>query len=134
MGYLYRPKPKSTTPSALGKGQKCRHEEHGKSDVCPGCEARFGKVWWVKYYVNGTPIRESTGTESETEAKRFLKAREGKAAAGHTIIPRVDRIRYEEAAEDLRSAQVLLNAGIPASALPPGGGRIAESLPDVARR
>lgn len=24
-----------------------------------------GRTWWVKYYWNGKPIRESTGTASE---------------------------------------------------------------------
>jgi len=61
-----------------------------------------GNVWWVKYYVNGRAVRESTATEKETEARRFLKDREGKAAIGQAILPRADRIRYEEAAQDLR--------------------------------
>jgi site-specific recombinase XerD len=75
MGYLYQPKLKSGGRSSL---------------------------WWVKYYANGRPIRESTGTEKETEARRFLKAREGRVATGQPILPRVDRIRYGEVAEDLR--------------------------------
>ena len=61
-----------------------------------------GNVWWCKYYVNGRPIRESTGTEKETGAKRFLKVREGRVAMGEPILRRADRIRYEEVAEDLR--------------------------------
>ena len=61
-----------------------------------------GRIWWVKYYVNGRPVRESTGTEMETEAKRFLKEREGRAAEGQPIVHRVERIRYEELAHDLR--------------------------------
>ena len=65
------------------------------------------RVWWCKYYVNGRPIRESTCIEGDTatapaEARRFLKAREGAAATGQPILPRVDRIRYEEIAGDLR--------------------------------
>jgi len=60
------------------------------------------RIWWCKYYVNGRPIRESTGIEKETEAKRFLKEREGRAATGQPILPRVDRIRYDEIAADLR--------------------------------
>ncbi len=63
---------------------------------------RRGTVFWVKYYVNGRPIRESTGTDKETEAKRFLKEREGRVATGEPVIPRIDRIRYDEIAEDLR--------------------------------
>ncbi len=48
-----------------------------------------GNIWWVKYYRNGRPIRESTGTDKETEAKRSLKLREGDVATGRLIIPRV---------------------------------------------
>jgi hypothetical protein len=61
-----------------------------------------GNIWWMKFYVNGRPIRESAGTEKETEARRLLKEREGRVATGQPIIKRADRIRYEEIAEDLR--------------------------------
>ncbi len=104
MGYLYRPKLKSS-PRTLPKGERCKHEDHGKPgvDVCPGCKAHFCKLWWVKYCVNGKVICESTGTEKITEAQRFMKDREGSAVKGQPILPRVDRIRYEEAAKDLRT-------------------------------
>jgi integrase len=75
MGYLYQPKLKS--------GVNCA-------------------IWWMKYYVNGKAIRESSGTGKETEARRILKEREGRVAAGQPVLPRADRIRYEEAARDLR--------------------------------
>ncbi len=52
--------------------------------------------------MNGNPILESTGTEREIEAKRFLKVREGRVAMGQPVLRRMDRIRYEETAEDLR--------------------------------
>jgi len=61
-----------------------------------------GNVWWAKYYANGRPIRESTGSEKETEASRFLKAKEGRVATGQPVILRADRIRYEQIAADLR--------------------------------
>ncbi len=61
-----------------------------------------GRIWWVKYYVNGRPVRESTGTVKEKKAEQFLKAREGRVATGQPILPRVDRIRYDEATQDLR--------------------------------
>jgi integrase len=64
---------------------------------------RRGRIWWAKYYVNGRPVRESTGTEKETEAKRFLDTRRGRAAAGMPMLPRADRVRYDEAAKDLRA-------------------------------
>src|SRR2546426_12381044 len=61
-----------------------------------------GHVWWAKYYVNGRPARESTGTEKRTEAERLMKEREGRVAGGLPVLPRADRGRYEEAAPDLR--------------------------------
>lgn len=36
-----------------------------------------GKVFWIKYYSAGRPIRESTGTTKQKEAERFSKDREG---------------------------------------------------------
>jgi hypothetical protein len=61
-----------------------------------------GDIWWAKYYVNGRAIRVSTETGKEKQAREFLKKHEGKAAAGEPILPRVDRVRYEEIAQDLR--------------------------------
>ena len=66
-----------------------------------------GRRWWVKYYLNGRPIRESTGVASDgpappRKARGFLKRREGRAEAGLAVLPRADRVRYEEAAKDLR--------------------------------
>jgi integrase len=61
-----------------------------------------GRVFWVKYYVNGRPIRESTGTDKKQEAQRFLKQREGRVAVGLPVLPRADRIRSEEIQADLR--------------------------------
>jgi integrase len=63
---------------------------------------RRGTICWVKYYENGRPRRESTGTEKETEARRFMKEREGRVATAQPILQRADRISYEEVAQDLR--------------------------------
>jgi len=102
MGYLYRPLLKR---DPLPNGQKrppCPDENHGRSDTCSRCGARFARKWWVKYYVNGRAICESTGSEKESEARRFLKLREGAVAQGAPIPPRIDRIMYEELSQDLR--------------------------------
>jgi integrase len=61
------------------------------------------RIWWVKYHVHGRPVRESTRTADDQEAKRFLKTREGHLAAGQPLVPRLDRIRYEEVLQDLRA-------------------------------
>jgi integrase len=65
-----------------------------------------GTTWWCKYYSNGRPVRESTGVKSDgatppKAAERFLKVKEGKAASGEPVLPRVDRVRYEEIRKDL---------------------------------
>jgi len=64
-----------------------------------------GKVletWWMKFYINGRPVRESTGTTKKKAAQRILDDREGRAARGEPVLPRADKIRYGEVAEDLR--------------------------------
>lgn len=63
---------------------------------------RQWSVWWVQYYVEGRRVRESTGTTKRSEAERFLRLRVGRVAEGRPILPRVDRIRYDEIASDLR--------------------------------
>ena len=63
--------------------------------------------WWAKHYVDGQPVRESTGLSSPkgqgppAAARAFLKQREGRHAAGLPVLPRVDRIRYDEIEQDL---------------------------------
>jgi hypothetical protein len=62
-----------------------------------------GPTWWIKYYVGGRPVRESTGTDDRKKAEDILKVKEGKAASGEPVLPRVDRIKYDEIAADLRT-------------------------------
>jgi integrase len=38
-----------------------------------------GQMWWIKYYVNGRPVWESTGTDKETPARNPLEERDGVA-------------------------------------------------------
>ncbi len=55
----------------------------------------------IKYYIGGRPIRESTGTTKHKQAERFLKDREGRIAMGAPALPRLDRIKFSEAADAL---------------------------------
>src|SRR5262245_55877785 len=64
---------------------------------------RRGTLWWCKYYVNGVPHRESTGTDKLQEAARYLDAKKAARATGAAIMPRADRILYEQIADDLRT-------------------------------
>src|SRR5262245_22477631 len=58
--------------------------------------------YWIKYYRDGRPFRESTGTLDKTEARRKLKQREGEVAEGRFRGVRMDRTRFEELSEDLK--------------------------------
>jgi integrase len=59
-------------------------------------------VYWISYNgSDGRRVRESTRTTDKEAAKRLLKDREGRAARGEVLLPRVDRITYDEARADL---------------------------------
>ena len=60
-----------------------------------------GHTYWLKYYRNGKPYRESAKTDKESEAKRLLKKREGEIATGKIPGVYFDRITFDELAEDL---------------------------------
>jgi len=75
MGSIYQPKLKS--------GERC-------------------SVLWLKYYVNGKCVRESSGTDNERLAERMLKEREGRVVTGQPILPRADKVTYQEVRDDLR--------------------------------
>jgi hypothetical protein len=68
-----------------------------------GMTYQRGAVWWVKYYRNGRPIRESSGSIKESNAINLLKLREGDIAHGLPVNPKLNRIRFDEAADDLKT-------------------------------
>ncbi len=61
-----------------------------------------GRIWWLCFYRDGRPHFESSRSENETVARDLLKIRVGRAAAGEPVLPRADRVRYDEAAKDLQ--------------------------------
>lgn len=60
-----------------------------------------GKTFWVKYYRNGKPYRESSHSDKETEAKRLLKIREGECESGTFKGLNVERIKFDELKQDI---------------------------------
>ena len=58
-----------------------------------------GEKFWIKYYRNGAPIRESTGSSKRSDADRRLKIREGEIAEGKFPGLRIERITFDELAE-----------------------------------
>jgi integrase len=59
-----------------------------------------GNTYWIQYYRNGKPYRETTKSKKEADAKRLLKKREGEISEGKLPGIYFDRIRFDELAED----------------------------------
>lgn len=55
-----------------------------------------GGIYWIKYYKNGKPYRESAKSDRMSEAIRKLKQREGEIAEGKTPNLRAERTTFEE--------------------------------------
>ena len=59
-----------------------------------------GRIYWIKYYRNGKPYRESSKSYKEADAKNLLKKREGEISQGKLPGICFDRIKFDELAED----------------------------------
>jgi integrase len=55
----------------------------------PARPYRRGKYWWIKYYANGVPVYESSGSEKYDVAAKLLKKRQGEAETGKAVYGRV---------------------------------------------
>lgn len=66
-----------------------------------GMICKRGKTYWIKYYRNGKPFRESTKSRKEADAKRLLKKREGEISEGKLPGVYFDRVTFKELAKDL---------------------------------
>ena len=62
---------------------------------------RESDVHWIKYYRDGRPMRESSESTKESDARKLLKLREGDVVRGVPITPKVTRVRFRELAEDV---------------------------------
>src|SRR3954471_6752478 len=58
-------------------------------------------TWMIKYWRNGKPIFESSGSEDKTEARKVLRARETDIDKGLPVSAKVGKLRFEEAAADI---------------------------------
>ena len=59
-----------------------------------------GRIYWIKYYRNGKPYRESSKSKKEGDAKRLLKRREGEISAGKLPGIYFDRVRFDELTQE----------------------------------
>jgi integrase len=60
-----------------------------------------GNVWWLKYRQHGRVVRESSSTTKESVARRMLRVREGDVERGIPIEPKIGRVSFEDAVDDL---------------------------------
>ena len=60
-----------------------------------------GAIWWIKYYRNGLPMRESSRSQKESVAKSLLRQREGDIERGVQITPRTNRVLFDDIAADV---------------------------------
>jgi len=58
-----------------------------------------GNVYWIQYYRNGKPYRETTKSQKESDAKRLLKKREGEISEGKLPGIYFDRVKFDELAK-----------------------------------
>jgi integrase len=59
-----------------------------------------GNLYWIKYYRNGKPYRESSRSTKEADARRLLKRREGEISEGKLPGIYFDRVRFDELADE----------------------------------
>ena len=65
-----------------------------------------GNTYWIKYYRNGRPYRESTQSVKEAYTKRLLKKCEGEIPQGKSPGIYFDKVRFDELAEDFLTATI----------------------------
>jgi hypothetical protein len=66
-----------------------------------GCVYLRGRMYWVKYFDNGKPVCESSGSIDENEAQRYLHKRLGEIATGNFIGPDAERVKLSDLADDV---------------------------------
>src|SRR5437016_587868 len=71
-----------------------------KSQRGMGTIYQRGNVWWIKYYRNGKPYRESSKSGKESAAWKLLKKRQGEISLGRFVGPDAERVTVRELAKD----------------------------------
>jgi len=61
---------------------------------------RRGAIYWIKYYRNGQPYRETSASDKEADARKLLKQRIGEIAVGRFIGPEADKVTIRALSED----------------------------------
>ena len=59
-----------------------------------------GRIWWIKYYRNGKPIRATSRSRKLRDARALLRIREAATKSLNFSDMEPDRVRFEEIADD----------------------------------
>ena len=60
-----------------------------------------GSVYWIAYSYRNKEYRESSGSESESQARKLLKKRIGEGSTGQFLGPNEERVTFEDMADAL---------------------------------
>jgi integrase len=60
---------------------------------------RRGTTYWIAYYHRGKEFRESSRSDNEAQARKFLKKRIGEIASGQLIGPSEERVSFDDLAD-----------------------------------
>jgi len=63
--------------------------------------------WLMKWYEDGKPYYQSTRKYKRLEAQKVLDEKMGKVAMGVHETPRIDRVRFDDLVDDLRTEYVM---------------------------
>jgi len=77
-----------------------------------GSVYRRGNVWWLKYYRDGKPHRETSGSKKKSVAVALLREREGRLAQGLPLSLRVERLTVDEILDDVLRDYEVNNKGL----------------------
>jgi integrase len=96
MGTIYQRKVKVCL---VCEGRRIKECETASHDI----EVRVLPIWWIRYSRDGRSYFESSGSKQRTDAKKLLQSREGDGVKGVPITPRMGKVRFDEAADDLKN-------------------------------
>jgi len=92
-------------PRTPGGGSPAQRKQEAKLKRPRGTgsiyKTRGSHVLWIKYYRNGVPIRESSGSSKVKAAEKLLRQRLGAISAGTYIPVQTTKTLVSELAEDL---------------------------------
>ena len=65
-----------------------------------GTVYRRGNTWWIQYFQNGHPYRESSESRKKMVANELLKKRLGELSQGKAPTTRLDKVMFKDLTED----------------------------------